>query len=59
MTILLTRASDVFLGLIKQVRAKHRVYRAFLARMKTVPVQPDAKIAAVGDIKMQLATTHV
>ena len=59
MTILLTRASHVFLGLIKQVRAKHRVCRAFLARMKTVPVQSNVKIAALGNTKMQLATTRV
>ena len=59
MTILLTRASHVFLGLIKQVRAKHRVCHAFLARMKTVPVQSNVKIAALGDIKIQLATTRV
>ena len=59
MTILLTRASHVFLGLIKQVRAKHRVCRAFLARMKTVPVQPNVKIAALGNIKMQLAMIRV
>ena len=59
MTILLTRASHVFLGLIKQVRAKHRVCRAFLARMKTVPVQSNVKIAALGNIKMYRATTRV
>ena len=59
MTILLTRAYHVFLGLIKQARAKHRVCHAFLARMKTVPDQPNVKIAALGNIKMQLATTHV
>ena len=59
MTILLTRAYHVLPGHIKQVRAKHRVCRAFLARMKTVPVQRNAKSAALGNTKMQLATTRV
>ena len=58
-TILLTRAYHVFLGRIKQVWAKHRVCRAFLARMKTVPVQPNVKIAALGNTKMQLGMTLV
>jgi hypothetical protein len=59
MTILLTRAYHVLLGLIKQLRAKHLVCRAFRARTKTVPVQPNVKIAALADIKMHRATTLV
>jgi hypothetical protein len=59
MTVLLTRAYHVHLGLIKQVRAKHLVCHAYLARMKTIPVQPIVKSAAVGNTKMQLATTRV
>jgi len=59
MTILLTRAYHVFLDLIKQLRAKHRVCRAFLARTKTILVLPNVKIAALGNIKMHLAMEHV
>ena len=58
-TILLTRASHVFLGLIKQLRGKHLVCHAYLARTKTVPVLPNVKIAALGNIKMQLGMTLV
>ena len=59
MTILLIRAHRAFLGIIKQLQAKHLVYHAFLARMKTIPVQPNVKSAALGDIKMQPAMTRV
>ena len=59
MTILLLRAYHVDLGLIKQLRAKHLVCHAYLARMKTIPVQPNVKIAALGNIKMHLATKRV
>jgi hypothetical protein len=38
---------------------KHLVCRAFLARTKTVPVQPNVKIAALGNTKMHRATTRV
>jgi hypothetical protein len=46
-------------GGIKRKKKKHFVCRAFLARMKTMPVQPNVKIAAVGNIKMHLATIRV
>ena len=59
MNVLLTRAYHVFLDLIKQVRVKHLVCRAFLARMKTIPVQPNVKSAALGNIKMYRAMTLV
>ena len=59
MTVLLTRAYHVFLDLIKQVRVKHLVCRAFLARMKTTPVRSNAKFAALGNTKMYLAMTLV
>ena len=53
------RAHRAKLAIIKQVRAKHLVYRAFPARMKTIPVLPNVKIAALGNIKMRLAMTRV
>ena len=59
MTILLIRAHHAKVAFIKQLRAKHLVCRAFLARTKTVPVQPNVKIAALGNIKMQLAMIRV
>ena len=59
MTILLLRAHHAKVAFIKQVRAKHLVCHAFLARTKTVPVQPNVKIAALGNIKMQLGMTLV
>jgi hypothetical protein len=52
-------ARHVIPDFIKQLWAKHLVYRAFLARMKTIPVQQNVKIAAVGNIKMHLAMTRV
>jgi hypothetical protein len=55
----LLRARHVIPDFIKQLWAKHLVYRAFLARMKTIPVQQNVKIAAVGSIKMHLAMTLV
>ena len=55
----LLRAHHAKLAIIKQVRAKHLVYHAYLARMKTIPVQPNVKIAALGNIKMHLATKRV
>ena len=53
------RAYHVLPGLIKQVQAKRLVCRAYLARMKTVPVRRNVKIAALGNTKMQLAITRV
>jgi hypothetical protein len=44
---------------IKQIRAKRLVCRAFLERMKTIPVQPNVKSAALGNTKMHRATTRV
>ena len=44
---------------IKQIRAKCLVCRAFLARTKTIPVQPNVKSAALGNTKMHRATTRV
>ena len=55
----LLRAHCAKLAIIKQVRAKHLVYRAYLARMKTIPGPPNVKIAAVGSIKMHLAMIRV
>jgi hypothetical protein len=46
-------------AIIKKNRAKHLVYHAYLARMKTIPVQPNVKIAAVDNIKVHLAMTRV
>jgi hypothetical protein len=45
MTLLLIRAHHAKVAIIKQVRAKRLVCRAYLARMKTIPVQPNVKIA--------------
>jgi len=59
MTILLIRAHRATVGIIKELRAKRLVYHAFLARMKTIPVQPNVKIAALDNIRMYLAMTLV
>jgi hypothetical protein len=59
MTVLLTCAYHVFLDLIKQVRVKHLVCRAFLERTKTIPVLPNVKIAALANTKMHRAMTRV
>jgi hypothetical protein len=59
MTILLIRAHHAKVAIIKQLRAKRLVYHAFLARMKTIPVQPNVKIAALDNIRMYLAMTLV
>tara|TARA_B110001469_G_C9283640_1_gene156552 strand:+ start:55 stop:405 length:351 start_codon:yes stop_codon:yes gene_type:complete len=55
----LLRAHCAELVIIKQVRAKHLVCHAYLARMKTIPVQPNVKIAVLDNIKMHLAMTRV
>ena len=44
---------------IKKMRAKRLVCRAFLERMKTIPVQPNVKSAALGNTKMYPAMTLV
>ena len=53
------RARPAKVALIKTKMAKRLVCRAFLARMKTIPVQPNAKIAALGNIKIHLAMIRV
>ena len=55
----LLRAHHAKVAIIKLTRAKRLVCRAFLARMKTMPVQPNVKIAALGNTKMYLAMTLV
>ena len=55
----LLRAHHAKVAIIKLTRANHRVCRAFLARMKTIPVRPNAKIAALGNIKIHLAMIRV
>jgi hypothetical protein len=55
----LLRACDAKVALIKKNRAKHLVCRAFLERMKTIPVQPNVKSAALGNTKMYRAMTLV
>jgi hypothetical protein len=47
------------LELIKKIRAKRLVCRAYLARMKTIPVQHSVKIAVLDNIKLHLAMTLV
>ena len=59
MTILLIRAHHAKVAIINQARVKRLVCRAFLARMKTLPVLPNVKIAASGNIKMHLAMIRV
>ena len=53
------RAHYAKVALIKTKMAKRRVCRAFLARTKTIPVQPNVKSAALGNIKMYRAMTLV
>jgi hypothetical protein len=53
------RARSAKVALIKTKLAKHLVYRAYLARMKTIPVQPNVQSAALGNTKMYLAMTLV
>ena len=53
------RARPAKVALIKTKMAKRLVCRAYLARMKTVPVRRNVKIAALGNTKMQLAITRV
>ena len=55
----LLRAHCAELVIIKQVRAKHLVCHAYLARMKKIPVQPNVKIAVLDNIKMHVAITRV
>ena len=59
MTILLMRAHHAKVAIIKQLRAKRLVCRAFLARMKTTLVQQNVKIARKDNTKMYLAMTLV
>ena len=53
------RARPAKVALIKTKMAKRLACRAFLGRMKTIPVQPNVKIAVLGDTKMYLARTRV
>jgi hypothetical protein len=46
-------------GIIKKIRAKRLVYRAFLERMKTILVRTLVKIATLVNIKMHLAMKRV
>jgi hypothetical protein len=59
MTVLLLHARHATLGIIKKIKAKRLVCRAFLGRMKTILVQQNVKIAALDNIKMYLAIHHV
>jgi hypothetical protein len=59
MSILLILVLSVNLAIIKRTWAKRLVYPAYLERMKTTPVQPNVKSAALGNIKIHLATTPV
>ena len=59
MTILLMRAHHAKVAIIKQLRAKRLVCRAFLARMRMALVQQIVKIAALDNTKMRLAMKRV
>ena len=46
-------------GGTKHLNKSHSVFLVYQERMKMIPVQPNVKIAAVGNIKMHLAMTRV
>jgi hypothetical protein len=56
MTVLLILARHATLGIIKKIRAKRLVCRAFLGRMKMILVRTLVKIAAKDNIKMRQVT---
>jgi hypothetical protein len=59
MTLLLIRAHYAKVALIKTKEVKRLVCHAYLARMKTILVQPIVNSAALDNTKMYLATTLV